>query len=95
MTVLYNDEQNKRVIYLGYDMKLSKTEYAIFDCIYKSGENFISAGQIIHNCYTDKKPGTGDVAAHICHINKKADNIGYRPLIISKYGVGYKITDKP
>ena len=95
MTVLYNDEQNKRVIYLGYDMKLSKTEYIIFNCIYQSGEDFISPEQIINECYTDKKPNVSDIAAHICHINKKADDIGYRPIIISKYGVGYKITDKP
>ena len=94
MIVLYNDAQNSRIIYLGYDMKLSKKEYMIFSYIYENGD-FVSADEIIENCYPDKKPHRGDVAAHICHINKKADNIGGRALIISKYGVGYKITDKP
>ena len=94
MTILYNDTQNSRVIYLGYDMNLSGKEYMIFSCIYQS-EDFVSADEIIEKCYPDKKPRRGDIAAHICHINKKAHNIGGRVLIISKYGVGYKLTDKP
>lgn len=94
MTILYNDTQNSRVIYLGYDMKLSKKEYMIFSYVYQS-ESFVSADEIIENCYPDKKPRRGDIAAHICHINRKAYNIGGRALIISKYSVGYKITDKP
>ncbi len=94
MTILYNDTQNSRVIYLGYDMKLSKKESMIFSYIYQS-KGFVSAKQIIENCYSDKKPKVSDIAAHICHINKKAHNIGGRVLIISKYGVGYKLTDKP
>ncbi len=94
MTILYNDTQNSRVIYLGYDMKLSGKEYIIFSYIYQS-EGFVSAKEIIENCYPDKKPKISDIAAHICHINKKAHNIGGRVLIISKYGVGYKLTDKP
>ena len=94
MTILYNDTQNSRVIYLGYDMKLSRTEYMIFSCIYQS-EDFVSANEIIEKCYDEKKPKVSDIAAHICHINKKAHNIGGRALVISKYGVGYKLTDKP
>ncbi|MBE6548344.1 MAG: hypothetical protein E7667_05670 [Ruminococcaceae bacterium] len=94
MQVLYNDTATRRIIYCGYDMKLSRIEYKIFCCIWENGKEYISADQIIQKCYVGKKPQKGDIAAHICHINRKSRNIE-RVLIVSKYGVGYRLTDHP
>lgn len=94
--ILYNDREKSRVIYLGYDIKLSKKEYKIFCCIEDSGKEYISAQNIIDTCYPNKKPQKGNIATHICHINEKAANISrQRTLIVSKYGIGYKITENP
>lgn len=93
--ILYNDKKKARIIYLGYDVKLSKKEYKIYCCIEENSDNYISAEKIIDICYPDKKPQKGNIVTHICHINEKAERISQRPLIVSKYGVGYKITDRP
>ena len=95
MKIIEINDSAHQVIYLGYIMPLSPVEYKVFMCIYESGDEFISSEHIMDKCFGTKGNQKGVVATHISNINSKAWEIGGRRLIISKYGIGYKITEHP
>ncbi len=92
---LIHDREHRAVIYLGYNMKLSRREYQIYRCIDDGQGEYVSAEYIIEKCYSGIKPSKGGIKAHICHINQKSKAIGNRHIIVSGYGKGYKITNRP
>ncbi|MBE6596260.1 MAG: hypothetical protein E7641_01180 [Ruminococcaceae bacterium] len=73
------DESKKKVYYLRYDMKLTEREYDVLDAISLLGR--AGTDEIIEHCGLSDK-SRGNVAVHICSLNRKADIIGERRLIL-------------
>ena len=75
------------VVYLGYPLRLSKTEYAMLARICQAG-TWLSREALADCC-----PGKNPVAVpiHIAALNRKADAIGGRPLIETGRGKGYRL----
>ena len=90
---LYVDKGRSQIFYLGYKLNLSKSEFKIICAIAGSTVEYITAESILRECFTNKDVKPGNVAAHICNINRKAAVIGGRKIILSKYDTGYKLNE--
>ena len=72
------DRERGRAYLLGYDMKLTPSEYTILVSIVKQGS--LSSEEL---CDLLGKAGRSNkVSVHVCSINKKAKNIGGRYLVL-------------
>ncbi len=87
----YIDTDSSNVYYLGYNLNLSGNEFKIFCSIAYNSPEYISAEKILRECFPNKYKTPGNVAVHVCNINRKARVIGGRGLIISKYKSGYRL----
>ena len=83
------DEDDGSVYYLGYKLKLTKSEYDIVCSIansadgVRSGEFTDSSGKIKNKAIIQNS------AVHICNINRKSRDIGNRKLIVCEDGKYY------
>ena len=89
----YIDTDNSYAVLLGYIMKLTKSEFAILKHI-DEGEGFVSASQLLEGALADKGITLGNIAVHVCNINKKAKAISGRPLIKVRRFKGYRLSDR-
>jgi len=83
------DRKENKVYYIGYDMKLTRAEYEILAYLDENDE--ASVEELASRLSWNREIGLGNVAVHVCNINKKAKIIGGRNIIESDYGKGYKI----
>lgn len=76
---LFIGDNRKEVFYIGYRLKTTPCEYKILSTIADKGRSGIDelASAIGFN-YAKR----GNVAVHICSINRKAEIIGNRKLIL-------------
>ncbi|MCT4634417.1 MAG: response regulator transcription factor [Firmicutes bacterium] len=77
----------------GKELFLTKMEFRVFHCLYKS-EDYISADEILESIDEGFSSGvsTRTVSVHIANIRKKLFEAGFENMeIVSKYKVGYKI----
>ncbi len=85
------DRKEKKVYYIGYNMKLTRAEY---DILYYLDENEeASAQELVSGLSRDREIGIGNIAVHVCNINKKANVIGGRNIIECDYKKGYRIAE--
>ena len=84
---LYIAENENRVIYFGYKLPLTKTEYLILKAIAKGNNSPISAEQI--SIQAELGISKENVAFHISGINRKAKSISNRILIKNIAKIGY------
>ncbi len=76
---LFVDDKTRSIRYLGYKLKLTPTEYRILRTIIMS--EGVSAEDIAENCGLLEKK-RNNISVHICSINRKAETIGKRRLIL-------------
>jgi DNA-binding MarR family transcriptional regulator len=75
---LWLDDTEEKAYLMRYDIKLSPTEYRILRSIALC--NGISTDTIIEQCKLGSV-ARGNVAVHICSINRKAESISERKLV--------------
>ncbi len=81
----------KRVIFLGYEMKLTQIERALLQHLVKNAEREVSARELTDICLGDIHADSAGIAKYIASINRKAFDIGGREMIAT-VGTGmYKI----
>ncbi len=73
------DEERGKAYLLGYDMCLTPTEYKVLCEIARGGK--MSLDLLMELCEL-KKSGRGNIPVHVCAINKKAQNIAGRKLVL-------------
>ena len=83
------------VRYLGYPVILTDTELMILSALLQNRQGYIDSETLMKRCIVGEDRGVGNIPVHICSINKKLAEIGGRNIIVSKRGLGYKITDTP
>jgi DNA-binding response OmpR family regulator len=77
---LFIGDNRNEVFYVGYKLKVTPSEYKILSAIAKNGRCTTTelAGELGFG-----KTKRGNVPVHICSINRKAETIGARKLILS------------
>lgn len=83
------DDNSRGVRYLGYDLVLTPSEYRILSRIAEAEK--VSAEVIAIDCGFAQKKGN-NISVHICAINRKAETIGKRKLILFEDGC-YRINE--
>ena len=89
---LYLLPEEEAFIYLGYRLKLTKSEYKILYALIQSPKKPISAEQIALQC--ELEYNKENVVYHISSINSKAKAIGNRVLIKNIAKKGYFLNEK-
>ena len=85
-------DDEKSIILIGYRVSLTRHEYGIVKLLCDSSEG-VSAESIIENCFKNKDSTVGNVAVHVYNINKKAQPITGRRLVVGDRKQGYKIAE--
>jgi len=90
---LYQAENGKDFILLGYPMHLTPTEFRILSYFSQREGTTVDADALLAHCYHGKQPDVSNVSVRISLINQKAARIGGRRLIRFVRGRGYKFCD--
>ncbi len=77
---------------LGYQLALTPAEHRILALLLTHPEMVFSVSDISSLTYLKNE---ASVSVHVCVVNKKAEKISGRPLILSKYGIGYHVNPHP
>ena len=86
------DQTNRKVVYLGYDLKATKTEYQLLLALSNNGNSPLSAEQI--SSLSGVNFTKESLAFHVLSINNKAKTIGNRPLIKNIAKIGYFLNEE-
>ena len=89
---LYIDEEQNCAILLGYIMRLTKTELALLKHM-RGIDEFTTASSLVERVLGGKALTEGNIAVHVCNINKKAKAISGRSIIKTCRFKGYKIAE--
>ena len=89
---MISHDKYDKVLLLGYPMNLTSTERRILMLLSEYPKNVFTPSDISHLVGLKNSKS---VAVHISSINKKAVIISERPLILSKYSLGYHINPHP
>ncbi len=89
---LYIDTKRNHAVLFGYILPLTKTEFAILKLI-RANDGYTSAYEIANRIFCGKSLTHGNVAVHVCNINKKAMKIRDRAIIQTCRYKGYKLSD--
>jgi DNA-binding response OmpR family regulator len=89
---LYLSQENEIVIYLGYNLKLTKIEFNILKAIMQNPRKPISSEQIADFCAFDCSKE--NIVYHVSKINSKTKAIGNRILIKNIAKKGYFLNEK-
>ncbi len=89
------DDERKKVILEGKDVKFTPTEYNILKFLCKNKGKVFSIEQIYRNVWEDEAYGAENIiAVHIRHIREKIEINPKEPKYLKViWGVGYKIED--
>ena len=90
--LLFLNHETKEAIYLGYDMGLTASEFRLLFALYES-KRTCTAEELLALLSCKKPLARGNVAVHVCNINKKARWIGGRNLILGEDHQGYRLTE--
>ena len=82
----------KSILVIGNRVELTAMEYEIVKLLMTSEEG-ISAEDMINACFKHKDVSTGNVAVHVCNINKKVKRVTGRRFIEGDRKRGYKIVE--
>ena len=86
------DEYENHVVFLGYELKTTKTEYAILHALIKRHGKPLSAEEL--SAITALDLTSERLSYHIFNINEKAKAIGERPLIKNIAKNGYFLNEE-
>ena len=89
---LYLNPNKNEVIFLGYNLNTTKTEYSILRALMENTRSPLSAEEISH--ITSSELSKENIAFHISNINNKAKIIGNRPLIKNITKNGYFLNEE-
>lgn len=88
------DEDLRTVKYNSNEIKLTKTEYAIFEYLVINSNKVVSKSSILDNIFDEASDCTEDsLKQHICNIRNKIKKVSNKDLIESVWGIGYIIKD--
>ncbi|MBO5970803.1 MAG: hypothetical protein J6S14_20200, partial [Clostridia bacterium] len=90
----YNDVlfgRARKVLFLGYDMKLSSAQRSILHFLVKNKDRSVSCDELMEVCFGDVHKKRTILSKEISRINAKSYNIGGRKMICSPTRGYYRI----
>ena len=89
------DDESKKVMVEGKEIKLTATEYNILKFLLKNKGKVFSISQIYENVWNEESYGAENIiAVHIRHIREKIEINPKEPKYLKvMWGIGYKIED--
>lgn len=84
-------ETPDKVFYMGYPLLLPPKAFRILQCLFYRYPAMTSAEDLMMLCYPNGRERAGNLAVQIHRINKCAAKIDPRPLVINRYGKGYRL----
>ena len=77
----------------GHDLKLTKTEFAILECLARSAGRVVTRERLLDTVWGDREVGSNNLEVFIRFLRSKVDLTGYVKLIHTERGIGYSLRD--
>ena len=78
----------------GYDVKLTRTEFSILECLAKSARRVVTRDRLLDTVWGDREVGGNNLEVFMSFLRHKVDAPGRRKLIQTVRGVGYSLRDE-
>ena len=79
----------------GRELKLTRTEFSILECLAKSAGRVVTRDRLLDAVWGDREVGGNNLEVFINFLRRKVDGPGNRKLIQTERGVGYSLRDEP
>ncbi len=90
------DTRGKQVRRAGQTVRLSAREYAVLECLAVRKDRVVSREDLLATVYEgDEQPNSNVVEVFVGALRKKLDHDAEHPLIHTRRGLGYLLSDKP
>jgi two-component system, OmpR family, copper resistance phosphate regulon response regulator CusR len=77
----------------GQDLKLTKTEFAILECLARSAGRVVTRERLLDTVWGDREVGSNNLDVFIRFLRSKVDLPGSVKLIQTERGIGYSLRD--
>ena len=82
------DAKKKKIRFMGYELKLTRSEYSVFIAVL--GSEYVSNNDIIR-AVGDDVSSTLSIPVHICSINRKAKELCGCEIVKNRRKFGYYV----
>jgi len=79
----------------GRELKLTRTEFSILECLAKAAGRVVSRDRLLDAVWGDREVGGNNLEVFINFLRRKVDGPGHRRLIQTERGLGYSLRDEP
>ena len=87
------DDIPEATLYMGYRLPLSPKEHEILRCLFYRLPYDTATDDLLSLCYPNQPAKRENLTTLIARINQKAKVIDSHPLIVNRYGKGYRLRD--
>jgi DNA-binding response OmpR family regulator len=88
------DFAGHRVERAGSEVKLTRTEFSILECLAKSARRIVTRDRLLDTVWGDREVGGNNLEVFISFLRNKIDGPGRRKLIQTVRGVGYSLREE-
>ena len=81
----------EETVYMGYRMPLSPREHEILRCLLYRSPEYTAADDLLTLCYPEGDQAQSNLTVQIRNINRRAQSIDPRRLIVNRRGLGYRL----
>ena len=84
----------RTVARVGRELKLTRTEFSILECLAKSAGRVVTRDRLLDAVWGDRDVGSNNLEVFINFLRRKVDGSGHRRLIQTERGLGYSLRDE-
>ena len=88
------DFATRTVARAGRELKLTRTEFSILECLAKSAGRVVTRDRLLDAVWGDRDVGSNNLEVFINFLRRKVDGPGHRRLIQTERGLGYSLRDE-
>lgn len=88
---LFMGEEPAACRLFGYPFPLPFRESVILRCIFYHAPRTVAVDDLMTLCFPEGTQRVGNLTTQISRINRRAESLGIKPLIVSEYGRGYRL----
>ena len=85
----------RTVVRAGRELRLTRTEFSILECLARSAGRVVSRDRLLDAVWGDREVGSNNLEVFINFLRRKVDAPGHRRLIQTERGIGYSLRDEP
>jgi DNA-binding response OmpR family regulator len=88
------DFAKRTVARAGHELRLTRTEFSILECLAKSAGRVVTRDRLLDAVWGDREVGSNNLEVFINFLRRKVDDPGHRRLIHTERGLGYSLRDE-